>query len=218
MFNLFKKKKRESLYDDNPNMEPRYIAKMAISPEGGELTHVMGEKYPMRGNPSFMALKAIEPIKAIIDKIITSRLANIIPFSIANEKMTPPVQELARIFDLLIEAEKLEGNKKRWKAYKKVFCTFFQNDFPYRYKLQWALEKMNMDKIKLTDGDKYFFRVKNFWVDLEEDYKNVQKKYPQMDFEKFKEWLGQSDSWKGVDIPRISMLELAELFIKQQKT
>ena len=214
----FKKKHRESLYDDNPNLEGRYIAKMEISPEGGELTHVMGEKYAMRGNAKFLALRALEPIKAIIDKIITSRLVNLIPFSVSNEKLTPPVQELARVFDLLIEGEKLEEHKKQWKAYKKVFCVFLEHDFPYRYKLQWILERLNIDKMKLTDGDKYFFRVKNFWVDLEEDYKEVQKNHPEMDFIKFKEWLGKSDSWGEVDMPRVSMEDLAKQFIINQKT
>jgi len=196
MFGLFKKKERIAL--ENPH-EARIVSKYAKSESGGNLTYVTGEKYPMKGNPDFLALKALSPIKGILDKIFSSRLTSIIPFNVSNEKLSGAVQEFAKGFDLLIEAEKLEGNKNRWKNMKKVICVFLEHDMPYRYKLQWMFERMDKEKIKLEESDKYFFRVKNFRVDLEEEKEELFKTYPKYknkeEMDKFNKWLSTETNW-----------------------
>ncbi len=219
MFNWFKKK-REVL-------DPRkdgIVGAFSKTKEGAMLMHVVGEKYSIRGNPQYEALRALDPIKSILDKLISSRLVNIIPFNVNNEKLSEPVREIARLFDLIIEAEKLEGNKRRWENWKKVMCVFFEHDIAYRYRLQWALERLNKDRIKLQEtkeyNDKYFFRVKNFRVDLEEEWKEAFAKYPQLKIkqEEFKVWLSQDKNWflKEGD-QYLSLIELAPRFLQKDE-
>ncbi len=211
---FFRKKQRERL--EHPELEG-VIGAFSKTKEGGQLMHVVGEKYPIRGNPQFLALKALEPLKAILDKLISSRLVNIIPFNVSNEKMSEPVREIARVFDLLIEAEKLEGNKRRWTNWKKVICVFLEHDIRYRYVFQWMAERLNQVKIKLTDGDKYFFRVKNFWVDLEEEWAEALKKQPELKIKKeeFKVWLAKDENWFKQDSDKyLSLAELASRFLQ----
>jgi len=213
---FFRKKKRERL--ENPDKEG-VVGYWSKSDSGGQETHVMGEKYAFRGNPQWGALRALDPIKTIFEKIISSRLAKLIPYNVSNDKLSEPVQEIARVFDLMIEAEKLTGMKKRWENWKKVICVFLEHDMAYRYRLQWFLERLDKNKIKLLDdgketSDKYFFRVKNFRVDLEEEWQEAFQKYPELKIkqQEFRDWLYQEDNWFKEDGDRY--LNLEELFPK----
>ena len=218
---FWNKKKREVL-------DPKTIGIVGYhgkSEGGGQMTHVVGEKYPMRGNPQFNALRALDPIKTLIDKIISGRIAKLIPFNVSNDRLSEPVREIARVFDLLIEAEKLEGNKKRWEAYKKVLCVFLEHDIAYRYRFQWLVERINQERVKLAEtkeyNDKYFFRLKNFRVDLEEEWKEALKKYPELKSkqEEFKTWLSQDKNWfKQEGDQFLSLEELAPRFLQKNET
>lgn len=196
----------------------RLISKYGRDESGAETTYVLGEKYPMRGNPKYLALMALRPIKSILNKLIVNRMADLIPFIVSNDKFSEPVREVARVFDLFIEADKLGGNKKDWIAWKKVICIFLEHDLPYRYRFQWILERINKDKIKLSDGDKYFFRVKNFRVDLEEEWKEVLNKYPQLKGQEkeFKQFLSEDKNWlQSAEDRTKTLTELAPKFLNK---
>ena len=148
----------------------------------GTITHVMGSKYPLRGCPTGPALSRLAPIKALINKIIVSRLSEFISSEIPYDQLSRPVRVLSDVFDDLINAEKLEGHKKEWRAWKKLLTYFFENDFPYRYKMQWLVERLakRLNEIKLDEADKYHFRVKNFRVDLDEDWRDLVRQFPKL--------------------------------------
>jgi len=200
MFNPFRKKPRETLSMEDANSE-RIVTKHTRGEDGGQLTYVSQEKYPIRGDTGKMggALMALKPIKSILNKIVMGRLANLIPFDTQRANLTEPVREIARLFDLLIDAEKLEGNKDQWKAWKKLVCIMLENDVAYRYRFQWMAERLNNSKVRLTDGDKYFFRVKNFWVDLEAQEREAKKALGTDDLTEFKKWLSKEENWKHED-------------------
>lgn len=217
MINLFKKKEKEKVFD--PDAE-RAIVKRGKAKGGGDLTYVSQEKYPIRGNPSFTVLQILKPLKCIFDKIVSGRIAKLIPFDVSNDKYSEPVQEIARLFDLISEGEKTESLRKRWHDYKIVVCAFLEHDIAYRLRFQWALERIDLKKIGLTDGDKYFFRVKNFWVELEEEKKEVFKKYPQIkeNYGEFRDFIDkiQRDGTIPENLFGISMMKCAELFVKEK--
>ena len=196
MFKIFKKREEREKLDISTNWEDlspedqlitpkedetKYAQKIAKDEEGkGKMTQIIGEKYAIRGNPTRPALLALNPIKALVDKLIGSKLPSLIIHERPNSELSRPVREVARVFDLLIEAEKLESNQQRWRNYKKVIIFFLDNDIAYRYRWQWFMERLDMSKIKLDKGDKYFFRIKNFRVELEEDWNDLVKKFPQL--------------------------------------
>ena len=221
MFNLFKKKPRERLTVSDQyskNGPQRYVEQHIPEKDGkGDLTHIIGEEYPVRGlhNSTSGNLKVMEVLKSLFDKILASKLPSIIINDLPEEKMCVPVRELARVFDLMIEAEKLKGNKKRFQNYKKVFCFFMEGDTAWRPRIQWFLEHLDMSKIKLDEGDKYYFRAKNFRVDLEEEWKEALKAYPELkdkmkEFKQFvaEGWVGKDDDWRLE-----SLQELAKRFL-----
>ena len=217
MFNPFRRKKvRERLSNLH---DERIIGRFGRDASGGQRTYVTGEKYAMRGNPNKGALMAMSPIKMLLDRLISNRLVKLIPFSISNERLSEPVQEIARVFDLLIEAETLQGNKWKWQSWKKVICIFLEHDLAYRYRFQWILERININKVKLIEDDKYFFRVKNFRVDLEEEWREAIQKYPQLkgQEDKFKQFLSANDNWFKDEKSRLASLEeLAPLFLNKE--
>jgi len=161
----------------------KFVGKYAPDKEGmGIETHIIGEKYPFKGKPTHDSLGHLTMIKALIDKLIQSRLATFIVHEMPLEELSKPSRVLYEEMDNLIDAEKLESHKKDWRNYKKVLIYFFENDLAYRYRLQWLFERMakRIDEWKLDDGDKYHARVKNFRVDLDEDWKDLVKKFPQL--------------------------------------
>ncbi|MBU0959877.1 MAG: hypothetical protein KKB31_08060 [Nanoarchaeota archaeon] len=209
-----KQKVRECIPEIRKELDDaRYVSYRKDGAKGREL-HIVGSKYPMKGNPNPIGLKAIGPLKSLFDKILQSRISAIIPHEINQDKLTPICKELARVFDLLIEAESLYGMKQRWLNYKRVMIFFLENDLAYRYRMQWMLQRMNLKKIALDDGDKYYFRAKNFRVDLEDEWKETLKKYPKLDVEAFKKYIWPGDVPEEVSRSKVPMIKLAEEFIK----
>lgn len=128
--------------------------------------HIEGEKYPLRGMPrsSFMH-GPLAPLKNYMKNFVVTALAKCLPFKIPDDKMVEPVREIARVFDLVIEAEDEPEMKRLIGQFKDAVCMVLQEDDAWRFRMQWALEKLNMKKIKLNESDKYYFRGKSFKVD-----------------------------------------------------
>jgi len=159
LLGLFKKK--EMVSDDE-----KYVKRLEVKDGKGLFTHIEGAKYPMRGMPREPVLKKVlDPFKAKMEKYLIEKIWEFIPHEVPESKMSEPVKEIARVFDLLIEAEEMVGMKAKWKAWKKAICLFLQEDLSYRYRFQWLAEKLNKKKIKLKEEDKYYFRAKYFKVD-----------------------------------------------------
>ena len=153
-------KKKEKIYDGEVRVE-----RIEFTPDGQRLTWIKDAKYPMRGVSRSSVLKLLYPFKKTLKDILTKQLNAALPYEIPQEQLTEPVREIARVFDLLIEAEEYEGMKDKWRLIKRGICMFLEEDDAYRYRVQWALEKLDKKKIKLTEADKYYFRAKHFKVD-----------------------------------------------------
>ena len=222
IFNLFRKKEKEKIDVPKEGDDTRYIGKYTRDEKGkGVMTHIIGDKYPIRGQPTAVTLKVLEPIKALFDKLITSRLPDLIIHEIPYDNLCLPARAFYDVMEDLIEAEKLEGHKRRWRKARKFLVYFLENDTPYRYKFQWIMERLakRINEIKLIEADKYFFRVKNFRVDLEDEWKEALKTYPQLkgkmaEFKKFIEvgWDNRKDGWKLG-----SLTEIATKFLEDNK-
>jgi hypothetical protein len=151
--------KKERIYDGKVEVERLEFK------DGQRYTYLKGAKYPMRGVSRSSVLKLLYPFKKSLLNMLTKELNNLFPHEVPQEELTEPVKEIARVFDLLIEAEEYEGMKNKWRMIKRGICMFLEEDDAYRYRVQWAVEKLNRKKIKLTKEDKYYFRTKHFRVD-----------------------------------------------------
>ena len=81
------------------------------------------------------------------------------------DKMAPSVREIDRVLRLLEDAEVVEDMKARIRLVRKVVTFFLQEDDAYRFRMQWAFERLDPKKMKLSKADKYYFRGKYFKVD-----------------------------------------------------
>ena len=88
-----------------------------------------------------------------------------IPFKRPDAQLVEPVRELARVFDLMIEAEDEPDMKDLIEKMKNAVCMVAEEDDAWRFRLQWFLEKLDINKIKLNKSDKYYFRGKSFKLD-----------------------------------------------------
>lgn len=149
-------------------------ARMGTAPDGSIQMEIQGEKYPYPGFPRGHVLigplaKLKNKVKnavfnqafAEIQKMSDEHEADMLP----PEKMAPSVRELHRVLVELENAEVVDDMKGRIRLVRKVLTFFLQEDDAYRFRFQWAMEKLDMKKIKLTKADKYYFRGKHFKVD-----------------------------------------------------
>lgn len=149
-------------------------AKILTGKEGEYLMEIDGEKYPYPGFPRGHVLtgplaKLKKSVKnmvfnqvfAELEKMASEMKADMLP----PEKMVPAVRELWRGLEELENAEVVPDMKARIRLIKLVLTFFLQEDDAYRFRFQWLFPKLDMDKIKLTKADKYYFRGKYFKVD-----------------------------------------------------
>lgn len=149
-------------------------ARLTHSKDGALQMEVQGEKYPMAGFPRHHVLSG--PVAAIknkvknmvfnqvfeeVSKMEAEHSADMLP----PEQLAPAVRELYRVLELMEHAEVVPDMKGRVRLIKKVLTFFLQEDDAYRFRFQWAMERLDMNKVKLSKADKYYFRGKYFKVD-----------------------------------------------------
>lgn len=145
-------------------------AKVFRDEDGSIKMQIEGEKYAYPGFPrghvlygSLASLK--KKIKNAVFNEVFAEMQKALPDMIPPEKMAVSVRELWRVLEDLENAEVVPDMKGRISLIKKVLCFFLQEDDAYRLRWQWAMEKLNMNKIKLSKADKYYMRGKYFKVD-----------------------------------------------------
>ncbi len=147
--------------------------KVTKDKDGSIIMKPEGEKYPFPGMPRSHVLMGPvnslanfkESFKQKVFNVMFEELAKIVPDAMPPEVMAPAVREIWRVASMMEEAEMTIDMRLRIRNLKKVLCFFLQEDDAYRFRIQWALEKLDMKKVKLTKGDKYYFRAKYFKVD-----------------------------------------------------
>jgi len=164
MRNLFRKKQKESVqYGEQGGQQ---LARQVRAKDGSLELDIKGEKYRLRGVPRSHVLHGpMGPLKKYIKVFITESLIKCLPHLLPDDQLCEPVREFARVFDLVIEAEDELEMKRQIGQMKKGVCGLMQEDDAWRMRVQWAVEKLNIKKIKLNEADKYFFRGKSFKVD-----------------------------------------------------
>ncbi len=162
--------------------EGRWIKSVSRpSKGGGQYLNMTNSKYPMRGVPRDSALVAIiGPFKKAATRLIRDMVLSVVAHEIREDRLSEPVREIARGFDLLSSAEGNLQYKLMWQDYKRAFCNFFEEDDAYRFRLQWMLTKLDLKKIKLNANDLYYFRAKRFNVDLKEVTPNLKEELAEL--------------------------------------
>lgn len=149
-------------------------AKVTTAPDGHFQMEIQGEKYPYPGFPRGHVLSGplaglkhkvknmvFNTVFAEIEKMADEMKHDMVP----EERMVPSVKELHRVLTDLENAEVVGDMKGRIALIRKVLCFFLQEDDAYRFRYQWAMERLDISKVKLSKADKYYFRGKYFKVD-----------------------------------------------------
>ncbi len=102
-------------------------AKPVRQADGSIELKIAGEDYNFRGLPRNHILHGpMAPLKRWIKNMIIEELIGNLPELLPNDQLAEPIGELARCFDLLIEAEEVEEMKRRWKLFKSAICMFLE--------------------------------------------------------------------------------------------
>lgn len=125
--------------------------------------HILNEKYPMRAFPRHHLLHGpLAPLKRYIKNLVIEQLVKCLPYKIADVNLSPPVREVARVFDLWIQAEDEPEMKRLVGQFKDAATMILQEDDAWRYRAQWLFGQINPKEFKLSEGDKYYFKGKSF--------------------------------------------------------
>ena len=164
MFNPFKRKPNSVQYGEKKGKE---LAQPVFNEKTQSMElHIKGEEYALRGMPRHHFLHGpLAPLKGYMKNFVITAMVKCLPYKIPDDKLVEPVREFARVFDLLIEAEDEPEMKKLMGQFKDAMTMMLQEDDAWRFRFQWAMEKLDMKKIKLNKSDKYYFRGKSFKVD-----------------------------------------------------
>ena len=158
---LFKRKPNVVQYGDRSGKE-RAQPVFNEKTQSMEL-HISGERYPLRGFPRHHVLHGpLAPLKRYVKNFIIEQMVKCLPYKIPDAQLVPPVRELARIFDLAIQAEDEPEMKRLMEQFKDAITMALNEDDAWRYRWQWMMENINMNEVKLNKSDKYFFRGKSF--------------------------------------------------------
>lgn len=139
--------------------------------DGSVQMEIQGEKYPFPGHPRGHVLlggtlqKMKEKLKKQIFHAIFEAVADSKADMFPKEQLCPFVKDVWRVFELLEEAEITGDMKSQIRNMKKAFCFFMQEDDAWRFRVQWALERLNMKKCKCDKQCMYFLRGKWFRPD-----------------------------------------------------
>ena len=139
-------------------------ARVVRSKTQGILTYIEGFERPFPGWPDERVLKALDPLKPIIRKALSfihGRVWKALP---KREDLSQQVREIYDGFSKLINAEINEGGKQFWTQVRDVVCVILEYDTSYRWRLSWMAERMDLEKLKMTENDRY-------WVNLRKDMK-----------------------------------------------
>jgi len=163
MWNPFSKQKEHVQYGEKKGRE---YARSFIAKDGSKELEIKGEKYRLRSHPRHHVLHGpLGPLKRYMKNFIIEALVKCLPYKIPDNKLSEPVREIARVFDLVMEAEDEPEMKKLMGQLKNSICMVLQEDDAWRFRFQWAVGKINIKKVKLNRSDKYYFRGKSFKVD-----------------------------------------------------
>jgi len=163
------------------------IQRIVMPPEGGIDVYIKGLKYPREGYPHRPMVKTAciikktsiilmeffasmgnkkdiiklfimrKDIRGLISKMIILFSYMVGSRRLREKYYSHAVREIHRAFTLMIEREDDPRLKKKWSRIRDVACLALEFDPAYRSRIQDFLSILNMNKIKLTKRDLYFF-------------------------------------------------------------
>ncbi|MHA1483137.1 MAG: hypothetical protein ACTSQA_06845 [Candidatus Heimdallarchaeaceae archaeon] len=172
------------------------MKKIVVPKSGGIETYLMGVKYPYPGYPDRFTLEVICIIKKVLLTLFMSfvpllkkrnmfklllikkELKSFIPkwlqlatWAIRSHRLKPrfyshSVREIYRVFNVLIEREKLPSKKDEYTKIRDLICMILEFDDAYRFRFQDALSELNLDKIRIDEGDSFYAEKKRSKYDF----------------------------------------------------
>ena len=144
-------------------------AQPGINEKTGEVEiRIKGEKYPLRCFPRNHVLHGsiMTKLKNGMKNLVIENLVNMLqPYKLPEGQWAEPIKELARVFDLMIEAEDEPSMKHLIKQFRDATIIVLQEDDAWRFRAQAFLQKLNMKRIKLNKSVLYYLRAKSFKID-----------------------------------------------------
>lgn len=132
--------------------------------EGGVLAYFPGKKYPFPGFPNRKIVWQTARAKRLIP-IAVDWMYDFIKLSLPENPQLycKFVREIYRLFNIAIERNTSPGQKKKWVKIRDIVCMFAEYDNAYRFMFQDIAEEANLEEMKMTNGDKWWFTVMDFY-------------------------------------------------------
>lgn len=110
--------------------------------------------------PRDEVLQFLEPLKAMMGQAISIAHKNFEPYFLEPKNLHPTLREIHRLLNLLAKHENTERMKQFWIELADLVCLGGFEDTAYLWRLQWAVERADIEKFKMTKEDRYWFKTR----------------------------------------------------------
>lgn len=138
-------------------------AEVVLPEEGGRLSYFKDKDYlfPMKGAPFYKIVNKVGAIKRIILLLLNQGYKYLRKARTDPHLYCPSVKEIYRVANILIDRERNETMKDRWIKLRDIVCEILENDLAYRYRLQDIITELDINKVKLDEGDWFYCKLPN---------------------------------------------------------
>ena len=129
--------------------------------KSGVLTFLDKFVHPMKGFPDAKKTAKVALLKRLIPltiEVMYNRLKKIIPED--PKEYCRSVRELHRIMTIGIERSKDLTQKRKFREIRDITCIVLEKDMAYRFFVQDMLSEINLEEVKLDEGDQEYANVK----------------------------------------------------------
>jgi len=152
------------------------VEKVEKTPDKGIIAWVKDRALPLLGAPTFLELEKLSPAKRLLEVLIDAQHRAFRNSFRRYDELAPACRALYDLWNELIEFEQTERRRNIFRKLRDLTVHFIDQDTAYRWRLQWAIQRLDKDKFKLSEEDKYWFGMSDQFDHSEDDIENIGKK------------------------------------------
>jgi hypothetical protein len=148
------------------------IEKVEKDPKRGFVTWLKGHSLPFFGFPTVQQLDKLTPVKRMFELLLAGQHAAFSNSFRSYEQLSPSSRALYDLWNELIEFEQTERRRDIFRKMRDLSVHFVECDTAYRWRMQWAVQRLDKARFALSPEDRYWF-AKSPQFDHSEDDLNL---------------------------------------------
>lgn len=133
------------------------VEKIEKSDERGFIAWIKGHVKPLVGAPTLQELEKLKPAKRMLEVSLEAQHRAFRSGFRRYNELSPASRALWDLWDDLIRFERKERRREIFRKLRDLSVHFIEMDTAYRWRLQWLIQRIDKERFKLSEEDKYWF-------------------------------------------------------------